>query len=293
VRGLFHAVRFFRAVRLTIVGVIAMVLICVWGCSAGSRQATVVTLTPPAVGSAPAPVLLSAAESALPLVFYEPTVREEQTIIRAQEVIQTRCMAERGYSGFTSAPALGNPMTYPGGGGPFGYVNARYASERGFHAPAHAVAAASKGDGMTLTEARVSLACAFQAQKEITPWTAAGAKLVERLVEESAQYAMRDARVRAATRAWVVCMKTDRFDESDPESLALARWPRAPSATEISTARADAACTSSTDLAGIYFGVLAGYQQELIEVNGGGLGAVRKEIQSDATKATQIVASDR
>jgi hypothetical protein len=43
--------------------------------------------------------------------------------------------------------------------------------------------------------------------------------------------------------------------------------PTAQNEAQIAQAEADAACTQSTDLAGIYFAVQAGYEQQIVDAN--------------------------
>jgi len=267
--------------------VVAAAMLC--ACSGRSHQSPGATVTPPPLDGARPPATLAGAESALPLAGYGPSPSQWQVIYRAVGMLQAECMRQRGYHRFTPTATARSPATYPGGGGPFGYVNEGYAARRGFHSP-------GGGPGprpMTLTEARVSLACVARAQVRVLGPPSVRVRTAERLLGslyvKSERDATTDKRVVAATGAWAACMRADGFDAHSPAALVQGPWSAAPSAREIATAKTDAACTSSEHLAGIYFAVLAGYQRELARPYARTLAAVRAEGQSEAARAARIV----
>jgi hypothetical protein len=261
------------------------ILVC--ACSAGPHQSPGASITPPALDGARPPATLAAAESALPLASYTPPPEQGQSIVRALGILQAECMKQRGYRGFTPTPVLRFAATPPGGGGPFGYVNADYAAQRGFHPPKRP----HEAHELTLTEVRAASACAAQAARNLDPSPRNGGNLLVSLSVKSQQDAVADARVRAATREWAACMKAAGFGADNPESLVQEPWLTPPSAREIATAKADAACTKSADLAGIYFAALAGYQRELATPYAKALTAIKKQGQSEVAMAAQIVAA--
>lgn len=265
------------------------VLLC--ACSAGSRQSPDATVTPPPLDGARAPASLSAALAALPLAAYEPSDALRRSVHKAVGILEIACMKQRGYHGFRPAPAVRSPGTVPGGAGPFGYVNAGYAVRRGFRPPER-TAAAEGGDP---AKTRVSMACLARAQQKVIltprPLIRKDQGLLFGLYLKSESDAIDDKRVQAATRAWAACMKADGFNDGNPGLLAGESWPGTPSAREIATAKADAACTSSANLAGIYFAALAGYERELAAPQAKTLAAVRRANQSQAARAAQIVAA--
>ena len=267
----------------------AAVLLC--ACSAGSRQSPDAAVTPPPLDGARAPASLAAALAALPLAAYEPSAALRRTVHQAVGILEVACMKQRGYHGFRPAPTVRSPGTVPGGGGPFGYVNAGYAARRGFGLPEPRTAA----DGGDPAQTRASMACLARAQQKVLltphPLTRTDQGLLFGLYLKSESDAIDDKRVAAATRAWAACMKADGFNDGSPASLASGSWPGPPSAREIATAKADAACTSSANLAGIYFAALAGYERELAAPHAKALAAVRRANQSQAARAAQIVAA--
>ncbi|HXP21832.1 MAG TPA: peptidoglycan-binding domain-containing protein [Streptosporangiaceae bacterium] len=89
-----------------------------------------------------------------------------------------------------------------------------------------------------------------------------------------------DQAVIKATRQWSACMLTNGYGRTDPNTLLHSELPvinsggqsnATPSAaqngTQIAAAEADAACTQSAGLAGIYFAVQAGYEQQIVDAN--------------------------
>jgi hypothetical protein len=92
-----------------------------------------------------------------------------------------------------------------------------------------------------------------------------------------------DPAVKAAARAWSACMARNGYSFSQPQSVFMAEMAAMygggrtfnPSTSvsagahqaQIAAAVTDADCTQSTDLAGIYFGVQASYEQQLVTVN--------------------------
>lgn len=259
--------------------------------SAAATGSAAATRSAPPLGAAPAPAVLSAAESGLPLASYEPSARQQEVIVQAVGITQARCMARRGYRGFTPTPTMPSPATLPGGGGPFGYINPGYAARRGFHPPAPGSGA--RGQGMTLDEARAALACDVAAEQTLSPLAGKDAVLIGALDRAATEDAAADPRVRAATDRWAACMSKAGFGAVDPAALARGPWPGEPSGREIATAKADAACTGSANLAGIYFAALAGYQRELIAQHRGALAGLAREGQSAVARAARVVSGNR
>jgi hypothetical protein len=93
----------------------------------------------------------------------------------------------------------------------------------------------------------------------------------------------KDGAVTSATQAWKACMTKNGYNFSQPWNVFFQELqsmyggkrsitPRetvstAANQAQIATAVTDADCTQSTDLAGIYFAVLASYEQQLVNAN--------------------------
>jgi hypothetical protein len=99
----------------------------------------------------------------------------------------------------------------------------------------------------------------------------------------------KDPSIAKATKAWSTCMAADGYDYGTPNELVNSvmdifraasvvtktatgtitgpSLTAAQNAAQIAQAEADAACTQSTDLAGIYFAVQASYEQQVVDAN--------------------------
>jgi hypothetical protein len=89
-----------------------------------------------------------------------------------------------------------------------------------------------------------------------------------------------DPSVMKATNAWSACMTTNGYHYPNPNTAVPGKLnmvdsngsPASPltpaqNAAQIAVAEADAACTQSTDLAGIWFAVQASYEQQIVDAN--------------------------
>jgi hypothetical protein len=99
----------------------------------------------------------------------------------------------------------------------------------------------------------------------------------------------KDPSIAKATKAWAACMAADGYHFGSPNGLLNSvmnvirgvpvttqtatgtitgpSLTAAQKAAQIAQAEADAACTQSTDLAGIYFAVQASYEQQIVDAN--------------------------
>jgi hypothetical protein len=103
-----------------------------------------------------------------------------------------------------------------------------------------------------------------------------------------------DPAVKAASRAWSACMAKNGYSAEQPQAIfsqeIQAMYGNSPndggqvsagaSQAQIAAAVTDADCTQSTDLAGIYFGVQASYEQQLVNVNQQALTAAVSEYRA-------------
>ncbi|MER7756827.1 hypothetical protein [Kitasatospora sp. NPDC097643] len=176
--------------------------------------------------------------------------------------------------------------------GPWGYLGTEAATTLGFHPPKHTLPrpdAAPAGSGEAYDTARVD--CDRQAAERLGSPQGPGTELVGRLFQESLKAAGQDARVVAATKEWAGCMTTAGFEVTGPEALPQ-RFQSTPEITpaELAAARADADCTARSNLAGLWFAVLAGYQRQLIDRNAEALTAQREAVRAQDAKLTRLIA---
>lgn len=137
--------------------------------------------------------------------------------------------------------------------------------------------------------------CMDGAFQQINSTDRAGAELLGRLYAASLAALDKDPRVSAATTAWQGCMGAAGFPGVTPQGLV--DWYRGrPQAAaevppeEIAAATSDAACTTGTNLAGIWFEVLSGYQKQLIDANQQELTEYQKKAEERDAKLARIVA---
>jgi hypothetical protein len=111
---------------------------------------------------------------------------------------------------------------------------------------------------------------------------------------------LKDAAVKNATRAWSACMAKNGYSFRQPQAVFFQELQdmgggkrevtvgqtisAAANQAQIAAAVADADCTQSTDLAGIYFAVQASYEQQLVNANQQALTAAVREYKADYAK---------
>ncbi|MFB6889187.1 hypothetical protein ACFCX4_07720 [Kitasatospora sp. NPDC056327] len=206
------------------------------------------------------------------------------------------CMNRAGYAGFRGdglqeARPPDNATALPAGA--WGYLGAEIAGVQGFHPPKRAVPAAAPappaGAGEAYDGARVD--CDRQAAERIGAPPGPGADLLGRLFDDSIAATGQDPRVTAATGEWAACMAAAGFRADAPGTLPD-RFRAGPEVTpaELATARADADCTTRSNLAGIWFGVLAGYQRQQIDRNSQALNAHREAVRAQDARLAGLLA---
>lgn len=248
----------------------------------------------PTIGPAPvSPASYIAAVTDLPWRPYIQDPRQALIVERAELELVVQCMRRRGYGAFTqSMIQYAVPDLAQEPGGPYGWIDGAKARKYGFHT--------SPADGASFHQAPVRLSAdqdralrsctagassALQAGRVIDPGS-----LVNKMAAQAWSLTVGDARVKTATARWSSCMRAHGFRYSAPPTgdqwLAKSRTA---SPAEIATASADAACTTSADLAGIFFAVDAGYQRELISLEKAKLVAIGAELRAETARAAAIL----
>lgn len=277
---------------------VAGLLAALSGCTAGQggRPARPV-LTPPPAGAALAPPSGRDGMMQLPLSAYGSTDGRSAMASQAVRALITDCMHKGGYATFTRDDALNegpppdNTSAMPAGA--FGYFPERVAAVQGFHgAPPPA---APPRRVLEAGEEQAVRTCMDGAFQQINSTDRAGAELLGRLYAASLAALDKDPRVSAATTAWQGCMGAAGFPGVTPQGL-VDRYRGRPQAAaevppeEIAAATSDAACTTGTNLAGIWFEVLSGYQKQLIDANQQELTEYQKKAEERDAKLARIVA---
>jgi hypothetical protein len=120
-----------------------------------------------------------------------------------------------------------------------------------------------------------------------------------------------NAAISTATKAWRTCMARNGYDYPDPQTafrdemqhlfggggpeikIGGTSISTEQNRAQIAMAVADANCTQSTDLAGIYFAVQASYEQQIVNANQQALSAAvaqyRADYQKELSKLPQLL----
>ncbi|MET8623515.1 hypothetical protein ABZW30_07115 [Kitasatospora sp. NPDC004669] len=233
----------------------------------------------------------------LPLSAYQADDQTSVKEIQARNVLVVSCMHRAGFAAFSgdglqAAQPPDDATALPAG--PWGYLGAQAAATLGFHPPKRTAPRpnpAPAGAGEAYDNARVD--CDRQTAERLGSPPAAGGELVSRLFDESIKAAAKDARVVAATKEWTACMSAAGFEATTPEELSR-RYQATPEPTpaELAAARADADCTVRSNLAGLWFAALAGYQRQLIDRNAEALAAQKEAVRAQDAKLTQLIAGE-
>jgi hypothetical protein len=290
-------------------------LICcavIAACTASGPRGPAATVTTPAVGRPPAPASVAAAmasEAFTPYAALGAAVNDGLAPGDTYDALHTACMEDAGYGQYASEAAyperenrgLGFPQAY----GPWGYVGTALAAEEGFNAPE-----AGSGGGLPVgggplgsipAAAQAAAGKCFNILENFNNATLAHyLAIVETLNNYIGADVINDGEFHAAIRRWSACMAKNGFSSPDAEAF----WsqalnsigqgsgpgqnpngpPGAPTAAQnkaqIAMAVADADCTLSSDLAGIYFAVQANYEQQFVSANQQALNAGVREYKA-------------
>ena len=285
-----------KPVKLAALAVVGAALSA--SCAAATTTAN--SLTAPPLSSTRAPSSWWSVYSAMPLTSYQVPDPEQETIFKAIKALEITCMHGKGYADYSASDMFYRAETpesrlISGTGGPFGYIDAANAESYGFHPPEITPPATSEVS--TENEQSAAHACDTLATQKV-PWQPPLAHFLGDLMATAEISATSDGRVVTAAKKWSACMRGHGFNEaSDPNTFAV-QWRSRPSGSkpgsaEVTAAETDVTCTVDSNLAGVYFGVLSGYQQELATANSVDLGKVRQQIAAEVADADAIVRSGR
>jgi hypothetical protein len=279
---------------------IAVLLCCCTGlamaaCSGGSGAKSPETgVTAPSVGK---PAMAASIQAALAKQAFTPYAELGQAAgdglapNEATTSLNNACMTDAGYPNANDAfeeIRPGDTLTGTTAFGAFGYVGATEAAQYGF------MPGGPGGPGSGPSD--LSAAAQAASNKCFTIWRnffgtqlTSSLAAVQTLGQTIQSEDSKDPSIAKATKAWSACMAADGYDYGTPNELlksamnvsraavqANTSLTTAQQAAQIADAEADAACTLSTDLAGIYFAVQAGYEQQIVDAN-----------QPELTKAVQ------
>jgi len=266
---------------------VAVLLCCCAGlamaaCSGGSgAKSPETSVTAPSVGK---PAMAASIQAALAKQAFTPYAELGQAAgdglapNEAATSLAAACMTDAGYPSDAGDLGLretvGDTLTGASAFGAFGYVGASQAAQEGF-GPGPGTRLAAPSDlsdaAQAATDKCGTIVGSFTGDQGNSALAA-----IQTLGQTIRSEEFKDPSIAKATKAWSVCMAADGYDYGTPNELlnsamnvlrTASTLTAAQKAAQIAEAEADAACTQSTDLAGIYFAVQAGYEQQIVDAN--------------------------
>jgi hypothetical protein len=276
------------------------VLLCCAGlataaCSGGSgAKSPETSVTAPSIGK---PAMAASIAAALARQAFTPYAGLGQVASdglapnEAATSLDSACLTDAGYPAANDdfqSIRVGDTLTPSTAFGAFGYVGATEAAQYGF------VPGGPGGPGAGSSD--LSAAAQAASNKCFTIWrNFLGTQLtsslaaVQTLGQTIQSEDFKDPSIAKATKAWSACMAADGYHYGTPNELLNSvmnvirgasvttqtatgtvtgpSLTAAQNAAQIAQAGADAACTQSTDLAGIFFAVQASYEQQVVDAN--------------------------
>ena len=271
-------------------------------CTAAPPKGPDATVTIPAVGKPPAPASAQAAlssEAFTPYAALGQSINDGLAPGDSQFALAGPCMSAAGYPGVTATDgivpggfSISGGLAYTQPWGQWGYLGAADAQQYGFLIqPGAALSALGLGGTLPVQPPSVPAAERTAANKCVTiimdfaNATQNGALAgINTLYNDIGNDVANDPAVKNATRAWSACMAKNGYSFDQPREVFFqelqamhggqvpvnadsSQVSPAANQAQIAAAVADAGCTQSSDLAGIYFAVQASYEQQLVTAN--------------------------
>lgn len=268
-------------------------------CTASAPKGPDVTVSTPSVGRPPPPSSVQAALSRMAFTPYAALGQSGNDGLApgaSDFALTAACMAAAGYPGSGNVPVAirqaqaGLVFGQPWGG--WGYLGDAEARQYGFRIqPGTALSQLGIGTGTAPAPAILPQAEQTAQQKCSTVVgdfdnTVGNGPLagIATLTNDIYNDVLEDPAVKQATQAWGACMARNGYSFRQPQTVSRAeiqdmyggsvhftntgaQVSAAANRAQIAAAVADAGCTDSADLAGIYFAVQASYEQQIVNAN--------------------------
>jgi hypothetical protein len=279
---------------------VGLLIFCCTGlvaCTASAPKGPVATVTVPKVGKPVPPASAQAAlssEAFTPYAALGASTDDGLAPGDTYDALHTACMNAAGYGQYASDAPYGiranRGLAFAQPTGPWGYLGTALAAQDGFAAQAGPGSGGGPPPG-PLSPSSLPQAVQVAAGKcanivlgfNDAMFNGALA-IVETMNNDIGNDVANDAAIRKATTVWSACMAKNGYTSSDPDALAqqeqtdlglrfavVGSAPVTPTAAQnaaqIAEAVADANCTTSSDLAGIFYAVQASYEQQLVNAN--------------------------
>jgi len=282
------------------------------GCTAGAPKGPDVTVSTPSVGRPQPPSSVQAALSRMAFTPYAALGQSDNDGLAPGEssyALSQACLAAAGYPDAGHVPfaiSLGPAnLAFSQPWGAWGYLGSAEAEQYGFRVPPGSALsnlgidvnpAPANPAGLPQAEQTAMGKCATIEQdftEAIGKGPLAG---ILTLSNDIASDVQKDAAVKNATRQWSACMARNGYSYQQPQTVFFdqiqkmfggSRWinvgatvSTAANQAQIAAAVTDASCTQSADLAGIYFAVQAGYEQQIVNENQQALNAAVQQYKA-------------
>ncbi|RPF34210.1 hypothetical protein [Streptomyces sp. TLI_185] len=293
--------------------------VAVTGCSVGGG--TTHGASEPEVSAIP--VLTDSADLALPLDAYEATPEERQLLVKAQQVLTTRCMDRLGFD-YQQPQQSGAAKESPNSR-LYGVTDPATAARYGYRSPEETQSGATRAKAEPLSKAEETALFGApdlrpaelpKSQQEAERESGDGGvpvggctresflKLyapdpksvdvlyVFQLKSEAQTRARTDSRTEQVNARWSACMAKSGYQAKEPmkaaEELGFTDAELAgPEA--ITAATVDVACKKKTNLVGTYYAVQSAYQRRLVEEHAETLNLARQQLRDRLRLAASLI----
>ena len=281
-------------------------------CTADGSSGPDVTVSTPDVGRPAPPSSVQAALSRDAFTPYAALGQSNNDGLApnsSNEALASACMNAAGYPNSGSVPfaiRLGPAnLAFSQPWGAWGYLGAAEAEQYGFRLPPGSALSALGIDTSRLGTNPASPPQAEQAAigkcativQEFSQAVLKGALAgIDTLSNDIYNDVAKDPAVNHATQAWAACMAKNGYSFRRPQDVFLQEIQNmfggqraitpgkgvsaAANQAQIATAVTDADCTDAADLAGIYFAVLASYEQQIVNANASALATAVKQFRA-------------
>jgi hypothetical protein len=290
-------------------------------CTAAASSGPDVTVTDPSIGRPSPPDSVQAALSRMAFTPYAALGLSDNDGLAPNESTNTltqACMTAAGYPGNNGLVAISvqssaTGLAFAQPWGPWGYLGLATAEQWGFLQPPGSALSSlgidtsapdTNPQNYPAAEQTAIGKCQTITQDfgtEVDNGPLAGIQSITNTVFNDVQ---KHAAIKNATKAWSTCMARNGYSYPDPvtgfknemrsifggngRGVHIKVGGQSVSTTQnqaqIAMAVADANCTQSTDLAGIYFAVQASYEQQIVNANQQALSAAVQQYRTDYQK---------
>lgn len=287
-------------------------------CAAAPRKGPATDVTAPAVGRPPPPASAQAALSSEAFTPYAGLGAVDNDGLApgdTYDALHTACMNDAGYGQYAAQAAYSvrenRGLTFASPYGWHGYIGTALAAQQGFLAPGGGAPAggspSSPSAGMPAGAQAAAGKCLNILENFNNAQFTHSMAIIETLNDDIGNAEAQDGSIKKAMANWSACMAKEGYRTSSPltfseqalVTLGL-RSPPGPASVpanppgqltaaqnkaQIAMAVADADCTVSSDLSGIWFAVQASYEEQFVTANQQALAAGVREYKAAFAKA--------